>query len=129
MNEQQTIFLVDDEPAVLRALSRMLRAAGYETQVFNSGQEFMDAYDPIMAGCLVLDLSMPGMTGPDVQRWVNGLPSPLPIIFLTGRDDAHEREQALMQGAVDVLMKPGAASVLLGSIQKAFAADGEARKP
>ena len=120
---------MDDEPAVLRALSRVLRAAGYQTQVFNSGQEFMDAYNPDMAGCLVLDLSMPGMTGPDVQRWVTGLPSPLPIIFLTGRDDVPEREQALMHGAVDVLMKPVAASVLLESIQKAFAADREARKP
>ena len=129
MNEQRTIFLVDDEPAVLRALSRMLRGAGYQTQTFNSGQEFMDTYDPNVAGCLVLDRSMPGMTGLDVQRWVTGLCNSLPIVFLTGRDDAHEREQALMHGAVDVLTKPVAARVLLASIQKAFAGDPKAQNP
>lgn len=129
MNERQTIFLVDDEPAVLRGLSRVLRAAGHRALVFNSGKEFMDAYEPDMAGCLVLDFSMPGMTGAEVQRWVTGLRNPLPIVFLTGRDDATEREQALKQGAVDVLNKPVTANILLGAIEKAFGADGRARNP
>jgi FixJ family two-component response regulator len=121
MNEKRTVFLVDDEPAVLRALSRLLRAEGYRTQVFNSGREFIDKYKPGASGCLVLDLSMPGMTGLDLQEWLRGSGVSLPVIFLTAQNDVRDRVQALMQGAVDVLMKPVMANALIGSIQEAFA--------
>jgi len=120
MNEKRTVFLVDDEPAVLRALSRLLRAEGYRTQVFNSGREFVDKYKPGATACLVLDLSMPGMTGLDLQEWLKGSGISLPVIFLTAQSDVPDRVQALTQGAVDVLTKPVKANTLIRSIQEAF---------
>lgn len=128
MNEKRTVFLVDDEPAVLRALSRLLRAEGYRTQMFNSGREFIDKYKPGATGCLVLDVSMPGMTGLDLQEWLRGSGISLPVIFLTAQSDVRDRVQALMGGAVDVLMKPVMANVLVRSIQGAFAEAGGAAK-
>ena len=123
MNRQQTVFLVDDEPAVRRALSRLLRAEGYTTEVFGSGREFMDNYNPSVAGCLVLDLTMPEVTGLDVQQWLASSGTALPIIFLTGQDDLPQKVQAMMQGAVDVLMKPVNASALVKGIEEALARD------
>jgi|ERR1043166_4076767 FixJ family two-component response regulator len=114
----QKIFLVDDEPAVARAISRLLRAEGYTVEVFGSGREFMDEYKPGMIGCLVMDFSMPEITGLDVQKWLANSSTPLPIIFITG----HElREKALTQAAVDILMKPVTASALVQGIEKALA--------
>jgi FixJ family two-component response regulator len=124
MNEKRTVFLVDDEPAVLRALSRLLRAEGYRTELFNSGREFIDKYKPGVAGCLVLDLTMPGMTGLDLQEWLKSSSISLPVIFLTAQSDVRDRVQALMGGAVDVLMKPVMANALIRSIQEAFAEAG-----
>jgi len=121
MNEDQTVFLVDDEPAVLRSLSRLLRAEGYKTQLFDSGREFIDKHKPGAAGCIVLDLSMPGMTGLELQQWLTDSGILLPVIFLTAQNDVHDRVQALMRGAVDVLMKPVSAARLLKSLREAFA--------
>lgn len=126
MKEKQTVFLVDDEPAVVRALARLLRAEGYTTAIFSSGREFVDKYDPGMAGCLVLDISMPGMTGLDVHEWLTTSGIPLPVIFLTAQSDLPDRS---MKGVVDVLMKPVTASALVASIEKAFAEPRRARKP
>src|SRR6266850_7483647 len=99
MNEQQTVFLVDDDPAVLKALSRLLRAEGYRTETFNSGRDFMDKYKPGVGGCLVLDLSMPGISGLDVQEWVANSGHPLPTIFLTAQDDIPEQMQVILDRA------------------------------
>jgi FixJ family two-component response regulator len=129
MSEKGIVFLVDDEPAVLRALSRLLRAEGYKTQVFNSGREFMDKYKPGAVGCLVLDIAMPGMNGLDLQLWVASSNIPLPVIFLTAQNDTNDRFQALMQGAIDVLMKPVNASTLIRCIHRAFAVSQRTPKP
>jgi len=123
MNGERTVFLVDDEPAVLRALSRLLRAEGYTTEVFSSGREFIDKYNPSGAGCVVLDLTMPGITGLDVQQWLASSDRSLPIIFLTALDELPEEVQAMMQGAVDVLMKPVNATALITGIEAALARD------
>jgi len=127
MNEEQTVFVLDDEPAVVRALSRLLRAAGYRTEPFGSARDFMEHYNPGVPGCLLMDLSMPGITGLDVQQWLVTNGRPLPIIFLTGQD-IPEKVREMMQGAVDVLTKPVSGSALLKSIEEAFARDREARK-
>lgn len=121
MSEKRTVFLVDDEPAVLRGLSRLLRAEGYLTQVFNSGRDFIDKYKPGTVGCLVLDISMPGMTGLDLQQWATDSGLLSPIIFLTAQNEVSDRVQALMRGAIDVLIKPVTAGALIRCIHKAFA--------
>lgn len=120
MNAQQRVFVVDDEPNVLKAISRLLRAEGITYESFSSGREFMEKYNPGVTGCLVLDMSMPEMTGLQVQQWLVTSGFPLPVIFLTGRGDSDERTQALRWGAVDVLMKPVAAKKLLTCIEEAL---------
>jgi FixJ family two-component response regulator len=123
MNEDQTVFLLDDEPAIVKALSRLLRAEGYKIEAFSSAREFMANYKPGTGGCLVLDLSMPGITGLDVQRWLASSGGPLPVVFMTGQDDLPEKVLAMMKGAVEILMKPVSANALLKNIEKALARD------
>src|SRR6478752_5899269 len=105
MNKLGTVLLVDDEPAVVKALARLLRAEGYTTETFNSGRDFMDRYKPNGSGCLLMDLSMPGISGLDVQDWLAGSGNPLPIIFLTAQDDLPEEIQTRMDRAAGILMK------------------------
>jgi FixJ family two-component response regulator len=100
-------------------------AAGYTTAAFTSGREFIDKYDPSVAGCLVLDISMPGMTGLDAHQWLITSGIPLPVIFLPAQSDLPAR----MQGVVDVLTKPVTASTLIACIERAFAGQRRARKP
>lgn len=124
MNKPPTVVLVDDEPAVLKALSRLLKMEGYAVLGFNSGREFMDKYEGGVGDCAVLDISMPGTTGLDVQQWLASSAIPLPIIFLTGQDDPQVRAQALTHGAVDILIKPVLLRTLLQCLQRAFALNG-----
>lgn len=121
------MFIVDDEPPVLKALSRLLSAEGYSTRAFGSAQEFMDNYEPGTAGCLLLDLSMPGISGWDLQKWLTDSNQPLPILFLTASDDFPEGDRTMPGGAVGVLTKPVIASVLIAGIEAALARDREGR--
>lgn len=123
MSENQTVFVVDDEPAVAKAISRLLRASGYATQIFGSAREFMDRYKPGAGGCVLLDISMPGLTGLDLQQWMAGSISPLPILFLTALDNSPEKMRALREGAVGVLMKPVDADELVEGVEEALARD------
>ena len=122
MNAIETVFLVDDDAAVVKAVSRLLRAAGYTVAAFNSAQEFMDNFQPASTGCVVLDLSMPGITGLELQRWLTAHNSSLPILFLTGSDEfLHEKESLGLDSSVEILMKPITGSVFLKSIERALA--------
>lgn len=123
MNEQKTVFIVDDEPMVLRGISRVLRAEGFKTESFNSAQEFIDKYNPAVGGCLILDITMPEVTGLELQEWLLSAGIPLPIIFLTGKDERGERTQALKRGAVHFLMKPVTSVILVGCVEKALGQD------
>jgi FixJ family two-component response regulator len=113
------VYLVDDDPGVLRAISRFLRSAGYEVKTFLSAKAFMEAYRADARGCLVLDVSMPGISGLGLQRWLAEINSPLPIIFLTGQSDVPTSVRAMKQGAVDFLMKPVKDEDLLQAIRDA----------
>jgi FixJ family two-component response regulator len=130
MNQQQTVYVVDDEPAVAKALARLLKASGYTTEVFGSAMEFMDRYKPGSAGCLVADFSMPEICGQDLQKRLANLGHRMPIVFVTGIDDlTEETERAmLMDGAVGILKKPVNPTVLLGKIEEALARDREVRR-
>ena len=113
------IYLVDDDPDLLIALSRLLRSAGYEAITFTSAKAFMESYSPDAPGCLVLDISMPGITGLELQQWLVQSNSPLPVIFLTGRGDIPASVRAMKQGAVDFLTKPVNDIDLLKAIREA----------
>src|SRR5579871_3297143 len=103
MSAEQTVFIVDDDPAVAKAVSRLLRASGYTAEVFGSAQEFMDFYKPGTSGCLMADFSMPGINGLELQRWLAESGSSLPVLFVTGLDDIPENVRAMMmEGAVDI---------------------------
>ena len=130
MNQEQTVFVVDDEPAVARALARLLKASGYTTEVFGSAMEFINGYKPGSAGCLVADFSMPEICGLELQRRLADLGHRMPIVFVTGLDDlTMEMEQGMiMDGAVGILKKPVDPAVLLGAIEEALARDRAIRK-
>jgi len=117
MNSEPTIFLVDDEPSVLKAISRLLRSVGLNVETFGSPQQFLERPEPAAAGCLVLDVAMPGLNGLDLQRALASRGFVLPIIFLTGRGDVPMSVQAMKQGAVDFLIKPVNDKELLAAIR------------
>jgi FixJ family two-component response regulator len=126
-NLVRRIYLVDDDPAVLKGICRLLRSFGYETEAFTSAQMFIQQYHPDTRGCLVLDVAMPGTTGPELQHWLMQSRSPLPIIFLTGQGDVPTSVRAMKEGAVDFLMKPVNDVDLLAAIDRALQLESESR--
>ncbi len=128
MNNLNQVFLVDDDPAVLKGLSRLLHSAGYQTATFTSAGDFMRHYHPDDSGCLVLDLAMPGFSGLELQRWLRQSESPLPIIFLSGHGDVPTSVRAVKDGAVDFLLKPVNDEELLKAIREALLRESAARQ-
>jgi FixJ family two-component response regulator len=117
MRSEATVFLVDDEPSVLKAVARLLRSSGFNVETFRSPQEFLDGYDPNTTGCLVLDVAMPGLNGLDLQEALCSKAIELPIIFLTARGDIPMSVKAMKRGAVDFLQKPANDEELLQAIR------------
>jgi FixJ family two-component response regulator len=122
------IFVVDDDASFRNAISRLLRAGGYEAQTFASATEFMQATRSDAPGCVLLDLQMPGPSGLDVQSALAGSKHPLPIIFLTGHGDIPTSVQAMRAGADDFLIKPVKKEVLFPAIKRALARDARDRE-
>ncbi len=120
-------FLVDDDGGVLRALGRLLRAAGYETQAFASAQHFLAQYDPNVSGCVILDLTMPGIDGLALQQTLAETYANPPVIFLTGTADIACSVRAMKAGAVDFLTKPVDGKQLLAAVERARVKDSAAR--
>lgn len=124
MSEREpTVFLVDDDPSVLKGLRRLLVAAGLNVAAFDSPQEFLARHDAAVPGCLVLDIAMPGLNGLELQQALAARGSALPIIFLTGHGDIPMSVQAMKRGAVDFLTKPVDDTDLLVAIRNAFEKD------
>jgi FixJ family two-component response regulator len=124
----KTIFVVDDEPAILKALERLLRNAGYEVRSFSSSRTFLEQHDPAIPGCVILDIAMDQIDGLEIQRTLAESGHERPIVFLTGRGDIPMSVRAMKAGAVDFLTKPVAAEALLASIKLALARDGAIRQ-
>jgi RNA polymerase sigma factor (sigma-70 family) len=123
-----TVFVVDDDAAVRKAVSRLLRSAGLAVAVFASPREFLAQYDPATPGCLVLDVAMPGFSGLQLQTALGDKGTSLPIIFLTGHGDVSKSVQAMKHGAFDFLTKPVNAKNLLPAIHAAIKKDAVARQ-
>ncbi len=100
------VFVVDDDPDVLKSLARVLRSTGLAVATFSSPSDFLEQHDPRAAGCLVLDVAMPDLNGLELQQALTAKGSAIPIIFLTGRGDIPMSVQAMKGGAVDFLTKP-----------------------
>ena len=116
-----TVFLVDDDASVRKALQRLIRAAGYEVESFADAAEYLARPPPSPPACIVLDIRMPVMTGFDLQSAIAGTSRALPVVFITGHGDEDVRTQALEAGAVDVLFKPIDEEALVAAIERALA--------
>jgi len=123
-----TVFMVDDDEAVRKAISRLLRSAGIASAVFASPSEFLAQYNPDTPGCLVLDMAMPDLDGLQLQTALNEKGCILPIIFLTGHGDVSKSVQAMKQGAFDFLSKPAKDKDLLTAVRAAFERDTVVRQ-
>ena len=123
-----TVFIVDDDAAVLKSLTRLLRSARLNVLAFGSPSEFLAQHDPHAPGCLVLDLAMPGLNGLELQAALTAKGSIIPIIFLTGHGDIHASVQAMKRGALDFLTKPVNDDDLLKAVQAALEQDHRARQ-
>jgi len=128
MDRKFTVFIVDDDAGVLKALSRLLRARGYDVRSFTSPQEFLTHHDATVPGCAVLDVSMPGLDGLELQRALSAEASQRPVIFITGKGDIPTSVRAMKAGAVDFLTKPVSDKNLLGAIARAEREDDKFRR-
>jgi two-component system, LuxR family, response regulator FixJ len=122
-----TVYVVDDDDGMRRALSLLLNTVGYKTAAFASPKEFLDTFKPDMAGCLVLDIRMPGMSGLELQQHLNRMGSMLPVIFITGHGDVPMAVQAMKEGAFEFVQKPFRDQDLLDRINHALEQDKENR--
>jgi FixJ family two-component response regulator len=120
------VHVIEDDESSRIASSRLLRSAGYAVRVYSTGAEFL-ADPPAEAGCIVLDLRLPGPSGLDLQERLTTAEIPLPIVFLTGYGDVPKSVRAMKAGAVDFLTKPIEAPVLLDAVDRAIARDAQNR--
>jgi len=121
-----TVFIVDDDPAVLKGLSRLLKSAGLGVKTFPSSQDFLNYFIPNTPGCLVLDVAMPGLNGLELQKTLATKGSAIPIIFLTGHGDIPMSVRAMKGGALDFLTKPVNDDDLLKAVHLALEKDRSA---
>jgi FixJ family two-component response regulator len=123
-----TTFLVDDDPAVLRSITRLLNAAGFKTKSFSSPQEFLSSHDPAIPGCAIIDLVMSELDGLHLQQALIDTGSDRPIIFLTGKGDISTSVKAMRAGAVDFLTKPVQREALFSAVKRAANVDAVSRQ-
>jgi FixJ family two-component response regulator len=123
-----TVYLVDDDAGVLKGLSRLLRARGYEVRSFASAGEFLRQHDPAIPGCAVLDIAMPDLNGIELQEALISADAHRPVIFLTGKGDIPTSVRAMRAGAVDFLTKPVKEGAMLEAIGRARESDARDRE-
>ena len=125
MRTEATVFIVDDDPAVIRLVTELAGAIGLRAQSWSSADAFLAAYAPTGPGCLVLDVRMPGMSGLQLQEELNGRGATLPIILITGHADVRMAVEAMKAGAFEFFEKPFRTQDLCDKIQEAVKLDKE----
>ncbi|MFO7993075.1 MAG: response regulator FixJ [Marinobacter sp.] len=125
---QQTVYVVEDDEAVRDSLELLLKSDGKPVSTYDNANAFLKDYSEKMAGCIVLDIRMPGMDGMELQKKLNEKHSILPIIFVTGHGDVPMAVDAMKEGAVDFIQKPYREEALLQKIEAALEQDREQRK-
>ena len=116
------IVLVDDDQSVRESLPDLLREVGFSAQAFSSAEEFLGSSVVGQTRCLILDVAMPGMSGPDLQLELKRRDRRIPIIFITAHRDENVRSHVLEDGAVDCLFKPFSDTALLDALNSALGA-------
>jgi FixJ family two-component response regulator len=127
MNNEPTVFVVDDDQAMRHSLQWLIESVGLRVRTFGSAEEFLQTYYPGQAGCLLLDVRMPGMSGLDLQAYLARREISLPVIVITGHGDVPMAVKAMQSGARDFIEKPFKDDDLLASIRAALAADEKGR--
>jgi FixJ family two-component response regulator len=125
---QQTVYVVEDDEAVRDSLELLLQSDDKPVKTYDSATAFLKSYSDAMAGCIVLDIRMPGMDGMELQKKLNDKHSILPIIFVTGHGDVPMAVDAMKEGAIDFIQKPYREEALLEKIEAALVQDRQQRK-
>ncbi|MDC0663780.1 response regulator FixJ [Marinobacter sp. SS21] len=125
---QQIVYVVEDDEAVRDSLELLLKSDGKAVATYEGAAAFLADYSEDMAGCIVLDIRMPGMDGMELQKKLNELHALLPIIFVTGHGDVPMAVDAMKEGAVDFIQKPYREEALLEKIEAALTQDREQRQ-
>lgn len=124
----ETVYIVDDDPSLRDGLCDLLDSAGLKTVCFPSAEDFVEKATADTAGCLLLDVRLPGMSGIELQSRMAEFGISLPIIIMTAHGDVPMVRKALKAGAIEFLTKPFSSDELLDSVQQAFARDRESRR-
>src|SRR6266853_889594 len=122
------IYLIDDDASFLRSAARLLRAAGHTVHTYGLAQDFLAQLGPGMAGCVIVDLQMPGLNGLELQESLSRTDNPLPVIFLTGQGDIPATVRAMRLGAEDFLTKRASKEQLFQAVNRALARDARERE-
>jgi FixJ family two-component response regulator len=120
MVKRSLVSVVDDDESVRESLPDLLREFGYAVQAFSSAEEFLASDHVAETRCLILDIAMPGMSGPELQRELARRRHVIPIVFITAHGDETVRPRLLEQGAVECLFKPFSDGALLSALNAAF---------
>jgi FixJ family two-component response regulator len=126
-DQEAIVFIVDDDDAVRESLVFLMKSVNQKAEAYGSAQEFLDSFNPDQAGCLLLDIRMPGMSGLELQSKLKELHSILPIIFITGHGDVPMAVKAIQAGAADFIQKPFRDQELLDRIQEVLTEDASIR--
>ncbi len=119
-NRYPCVAVVDDEADVLRAMQRLLRAAGFEVEVYATGEAFLNSVADHCPDCVLLDLHMPGISGFEVQAQLKACSCPVPVIVITGHDTASAQVRAMQGGAFAFLRKPADGDLVVSTIERAI---------
>jgi FixJ family two-component response regulator len=123
-----TVFIIDDDPSARRGFTRLIRAAGMRAESFASAKAFLDREYHHGPGCILLDVKMPDMTGPELQEELRKAEYSMPIIFISGHGDVPTSVLAMKKGAVDFLTKPVDRDELLAAVKSSLQRDKENRE-
>jgi FixJ family two-component response regulator len=124
---EPTVFIIDDDPSARRGVTRLVRAAGLNAESFPTAEDFLASGKTDAAGCIILDVRMPEMTGPELQAQLGKAEHCLPIVYLSGHADVPIAAKAMKRGAVDFLTKPVDRDDLLEAIRISLEKDEENR--
>ncbi len=127
MSRAETVFVVDDDQAMRSSLQWLIESMGMQVETYDSAQAFLDAYYPGRAGCLLLDVRMPGMSGLELQAYLAKREHRIPVIIITGHGDVSMAVKAMKNGAVDFIEKPFDDEALIVSIRNALQHDEKQR--
>lgn len=114
------VSIVDDDESVRESLPDLLKEFGFAVESFASAEEFLASGRVDETRCLVLDIAMPGMSGPDLQRELSRRNKPIPIVFITANEESSECARVMDEGAVSCLIKPFSETALLGAVTRAI---------